>query len=111
MLLWLQSEHLLPESSTQQPDGLLLVAAPERPITRHLRRKRPSVLSSTLFTNLICGFWLCTPTHITGMLLPNNSAPTLLGTTYPRFFPPGNFKHDRTKGYFTHCSNYCSNPD
>jgi hypothetical protein len=62
--------------------------------------RRPRVLSSTLFINLICGFSLCTQAHITGMLLTKNSAPTLPETTYPRFFPPCNFKHDRTKGNF-----------
>jgi hypothetical protein len=27
---------------------------------------------------------------------PEQFGPTLLGTTYPRLFPPGNFKLDRT---------------
>lgn len=43
------------------------------------------------------------------MLLSNNSVPILQGTAYPRFFPPCNFKHDRIKGYFTFCSDYCFN--
>jgi hypothetical protein len=72
--------------------GLLLGAQPT------LGETALSCYLSTPVYRPECGFWLCTPTHITGMLLPKKSAPMLPGTICPRFFPPCNFKHDRTKG-------------
>ena len=42
---------------------------------------------------------------------PEKFAPDGIRNDYPRFFPPCNFKHDRTKGYFRFRLNFCCNPD
>ena len=57
------------------------------------------VLPSPLFEDLRYCFRLCTPAHITGMLLPKFRPRLLFGTTYP--FPPINLKYDRSKGIFS----------
>jgi hypothetical protein len=42
---------------------------------------------------------------------PEKFAPDGIRNDYPRFFPPCNFKYDRTKGYFRFRLNSCCNPD